>query len=87
MAEGSKRLATGEEFSLEALWEGHQSLVTRTESLAAEVHQFFGEMRRELRQINARLDRNQDVRANVPATTPVARRGFSTDRGRFRETN
>ncbi|PKU83958.1 hypothetical protein MA16_Dca006433 [Dendrobium catenatum] len=79
MAQGSKRLATCEELSLEALWEGHRSLVNQTKALSAEVNRFFGEMRRELRQINARLDRNQNARATLPATTPVARHGFATD--------
>ncbi|KAI0493184.1 hypothetical protein KFK09_027460 [Dendrobium nobile] len=83
MAEGSKRLATGEDRSLEALWVEHANLARTTEALSADVNQFFGEMRQELRLIQARLDRNQTTRMIPPATTPATRRGFGADRERL----
>ncbi|PKU87240.1 hypothetical protein MA16_Dca009388 [Dendrobium catenatum] len=83
MAEGSKRLATGEDRSLDALWAKHADLAQQTEALAADFNRFFGEMRRELRLINARMDRNQTARVIPPATIPAARRGFVADRERM----
>ncbi|XP_028552490.1 uncharacterized protein LOC114580129 [Dendrobium catenatum] len=86
MAEGSNRVAVGDANSLEALWAEHTSLVKQTNELATDMYRLFGEVRRELRMINARLDRNQAARAEGQATLPVARRGFVVDRDHHRNT-
>ncbi|XP_020682380.1 uncharacterized protein LOC110099531 [Dendrobium catenatum] len=79
MAEGSNRVATDGEHSLEELWAGHTKLVRRTEEMAADMHHFFGEMRRELRLINARLDRNRAARTAAPILGQETRRGFMAE--------
>ncbi|KAI0528950.1 hypothetical protein KFK09_001494 [Dendrobium nobile] len=79
MAEGSNRVATGNENSLEAQWVEHTNLVKKFEEISSYMHRLFGEMRRELRLINARLDKNQTARAEDLAILPAMRRGFLVD--------
>ncbi|KAL0921599.1 hypothetical protein M5K25_008688 [Dendrobium thyrsiflorum] len=76
MAESSRRVAPGEERSLEALWAEHSGLVKHTEELAADFRRFAEEVHRDLRAIHAQLNRRLNPQEAVPATTPVARRGF-----------
>ncbi|XP_028553742.1 uncharacterized protein LOC114580414 [Dendrobium catenatum] len=86
MAEGSNRVAACEERSLDGLWAEHNNLVRRTEEISADMHHLFGELGRELRLINARLDRNQAARTPGPVNLPATRRGFVAGRDCQRNT-
>ncbi|KAI0528766.1 hypothetical protein KFK09_001308 [Dendrobium nobile] len=87
MVEGRKRVATGEEHSLEALWAEHVNLTRQTGKLSVDFHRLFGEVHRELRLINACLDRNKIARTTLSATILAMRRGFMTGRERQQESH
>ncbi|KAL0914140.1 hypothetical protein M5K25_017649 [Dendrobium thyrsiflorum] len=76
MAEGSKRIAPGGERSLKVLWAEHFSLVQHAEELAADFRRFYDEVRRDLRDLRAQLERNLEPRVGLPATIPVIHRRF-----------
>ncbi|KAL0927550.1 hypothetical protein M5K25_001728 [Dendrobium thyrsiflorum] len=76
MVEGSRRVAPGEERSLEALWIEHSGLVKHTEELATDFRRFTEEIHRNLRAIHTQLNRSLNPQEAVPTTTPAARRGF-----------
>ncbi|KAI0495171.1 hypothetical protein KFK09_025321 [Dendrobium nobile] len=76
MAEGSRRVAPGEERSLEALWAEHRRLTQRVEEVATEAQQFQVDVRRDLRIILARLEHNPTARTVVPNNPPPTRRGM-----------
>ncbi|XP_028552635.1 uncharacterized protein LOC110101527 [Dendrobium catenatum] len=79
MAESSRRVAPGEDQSLEALWAEHRKLAQRMEEVATEAQQFQLEMRRDLRAILARLERKA-VRMTTPNYPPMVRRGMNVGR-------
>ncbi|KAL0906384.1 hypothetical protein M5K25_024875 [Dendrobium thyrsiflorum] len=81
MAESSRRVAPGNDNSLEALWVEHNHLAQQTDDLATEVHRSYGELRQELRAIHARLDRLQPVRAAGNAVRRGAEVGRQRPRG------
>ncbi|XP_028547476.1 uncharacterized protein LOC110104104 [Dendrobium catenatum] len=85
MGDTSNRVASREDHSLEALWSEHRQLVRKTEDIGNNLERLFGEMRRELRLINACLDRNTHARTAAPAIIPAARREPATDRERRQE--
>ncbi|XP_020682413.1 uncharacterized protein LOC110099561 [Dendrobium catenatum] len=82
MGYANNRVAVGEDHGLEALWTEHRHLARRTEDIANNIDRLFGEMRRELRLINARLDRNVHARTVTPVVMPAVRREPVTDRER-----
>ncbi|KAI0495130.1 hypothetical protein KFK09_025277 [Dendrobium nobile] len=85
MAENSRRLATGEDRSLDALWTEHRRLAQHVEEVATEAQQFQADVRRDLRTILARLDRTPAVRTAAANNPPAVRRGLDGGRNLNRE--
>ncbi|XP_020702760.1 uncharacterized protein LOC110114275, partial [Dendrobium catenatum] len=79
MAESSRRVAPGEERSLEALWAEHRRLSQHVEEVATEAQQFQADVRRDLRSILMRLDRNPTMRTTM-LFNPTGRRGIEGGR-------
>ncbi|KAI0530516.1 hypothetical protein KFK09_000060 [Dendrobium nobile] len=84
MAESSRRVAPGNDNSLEALWLEHNNLAQQSEELASDVHRIYGELRQELRDIKARLERLQPVRTTVQMAGTATRREIEQERQRQR---
>ncbi|XP_020679468.2 uncharacterized protein LOC110097438 [Dendrobium catenatum] len=80
MAESSRRVAPGEDRSLEDLWAEHRKLAQQVEEAATEAQMFQTEVRRDLRMIFVRLERNPAMRMATPNNHPAARRGLDAGR-------
>ncbi|KAL0921611.1 hypothetical protein M5K25_008700 [Dendrobium thyrsiflorum] len=76
MAESSRRVAPGEDLDHEALWAEHTKLARQTKELSGDFLRFFAEMHRELRIINARLDRQLGTQPPLPMNGPTIEEGY-----------
>ncbi|XP_020698415.2 uncharacterized protein LOC110111061 [Dendrobium catenatum] len=80
MTESSRRVAPGDDRSLEALWAEHTGLAQHTEVLETDFRRFCEEIRRDLRNLHAQMERPPMPRTGLPATIPAARRGIGGGR-------
>ncbi|KAI0507148.1 hypothetical protein KFK09_013268 [Dendrobium nobile] len=80
MTESSRRVAPGDDRSLEALWAEHTGLAQHTKVLETDFRRFCEEIRRDLRNLHAQMERPPMPRTGLPATIPAARRGIGGGR-------